>query len=103
MSLEHVSGYALDVQGDPDEVREAVAFWREFQEGRLSRLVDKIDARLEADDVLLTLEEVASALRLSRRTVGSGMKDGRIPGFQVEGRWRCRRSSLRRWFDAQDV
>ncbi len=45
------------------------------------------------EDFLL-VEEVAKVLRLSEDTVTRLLRQGRIPGYKIEGTWRIDRSDL---------
>lgn len=45
-------------------------------------------------EALLTPEEVATRLRISRRTVVGWLQEGRIPGVKVGNRWRIRETQV---------
>jgi len=45
-------------------------------------------------DVLLTPDEVASRLRLSRRTIVGWLQEGRLTGIKVGNRWRVRAETV---------
>jgi excisionase family DNA binding protein len=49
------------------------------------------------EDKLLTIEEVAEYLRLSKETVYVMVRQGKIPGFKVSNKWRFPLDSLRKW------
>ena len=46
---------------------------------------------------LLNVEEVAKILQLHAMTVYRLVKEGKLPGFKVGGRWRFHRSTLEDW------
>ena len=46
---------------------------------------------------LLNVEEVAKVLHLHAMTVYRLVREGRLPGFKVGGRWRFHRSALEDW------
>ena len=46
---------------------------------------------------LLNVEEVAKLLQLHMMTVYRLVKEGKLPGFNVGGRWRFHRSALEDW------
>lgn len=50
-------------------------------------------------DTLMTIEEVASYLRLSKDTVYRMVQKGKIPASKVGMQWRFRRSDLDLWLD----
>lgn len=51
----------------------------------------------DADDEILTLDEVAAYLKAGKRTVYRLAQKGEIPAFKLGGTWRFRRSELDRW------
>ena len=46
---------------------------------------------------ILDVEEVAQLLHLHVMTVYRLVKQGKLPGFKVGGRWRFHRSALENW------
>lgn len=46
---------------------------------------------------LLNVEEVAKVLQLHVMTVYRLVKEGKLPGFKVGGRWRFHRNALDDW------
>jgi excisionase family DNA binding protein len=50
---------------------------------------------------ILTLEEVATYLRLKPQTIYKWAQEGRIPAAKLGKEWRFRRSVLDRWLDEQ--
>ena len=46
---------------------------------------------------LLNVEEVAKVLQLHAMTVYRLVREGKLPGFKVGGRWRFHRSALEDW------
>jgi excisionase family DNA binding protein len=50
---------------------------------------------------ILTLEEVASYLRLTPQTIYKWAQEKRIPAAKLGKEWRFRRSIIDRWLDEQ--
>ena len=50
-----------------------------------------------AEDEILTLDEVAAYLKAGKRTVYRLAASGEIPAFKLGGTWRFRKSDLERW------
>ena len=50
-------------------------------------------------DALMTLDEVAAFLRLSKDTVYRMAQSGRIPASKVGTQWRFRRSDVEAWLE----
>lgn len=46
------------------------------------------------DDEILTLEEVASYLKLTKKTAYRLAADGKLPGFKVGGSWRFKQADV---------
>ena len=51
----------------------------------------------DAENEILTLEEVAVYLKAGKRTVYRLAQKGDIPAFKLGGTWRFRRSELDSW------
>jgi excisionase family DNA binding protein len=58
------------------------------------------NGRSPASDIL-TLEEVASYLRLTPQTIYKWAQEKRIPGAKLGKEWRFRKSIIDRWLDDQ--
>lgn len=54
----------------------------------------------DAEDEILTLDEVAAYLKAGKRTVYRLAQQGDIPAFKLGGTWRFRRTELDRWIAA---
>jgi len=54
-----------------------------------------------AENDILTLEEVASYLRLTPQTIYKWAQEKRIPGAKLGKEWRFRKSIIDRWLDDQ--
>jgi excisionase family DNA binding protein len=52
-------------------------------------------------DEVMTIRDVAEALKLAEKTVYAMANEGEIPAFKIRGQWRIRRTDLDRWLDAQ--
>ena len=46
---------------------------------------------------ILTVEQVAGLLHLHAMTVYRLVKEGKLPGFKVGGRWRFEKNALENW------
>ena len=46
---------------------------------------------------VLTLEEVAGYLRLSRKTISRMARSGELPAFKAGNHWRVKRAELEGW------
>jgi len=51
----------------------------------------------DAEDEILTLDEVAAYLKAGKRTVYRLAADKKIPAFKLGGTWRFRRGELDQW------
>ena len=52
------------------------------------------------DDIrLLTLDEAAALLQVSKRTLQRMIKIDDLPAFKVGGQWRLRETQLRQWVE----
>ena len=50
-------------------------------------------------DDIMTIEEVASYLRLKPQTIYNWAQEGKIPAAKLGNQWRFKRSVIDRWFD----
>jgi len=55
----------------------------------------------EAENEIMTVEEVAVYLRLQPQTIYKWAQEKRIPAAKLGKEWRFRRSILDRWLDQQ--
>ncbi|MBT25395.1 MAG: DNA-binding protein [Rhodobacteraceae bacterium] len=53
------------------------------------------------DDEILTLEEVASYLKLAKKTAYRLAAEGKLPGFKVGGSWRFKKADVNDWIELQ--
>ena len=51
------------------------------------------------DDEMLTIDEVASYLKLKPQTIYRWAQNGKIPGAKFGKEWRFRRSAIESWID----
>ena len=56
---------------------------------------------LPANNEILTIDEVATYLRLTPQTIYKWAQEKRIPAVKLGKEWRFRRSIIDRWFDDQ--
>jgi len=52
---------------------------------------------------LLTLDEAATLLHVSKRTLQRMIKTRELPAFKVGGQWRLRESQLRQWVENRET
>ena len=52
---------------------------------------------------LLTLDEAATLLHVSKRTLQRMIKTRELPAFKVGGQWRLRESQLRQWVEIRET
>jgi excisionase family DNA binding protein len=57
--------------------------------------------RIDMNNDILTIKEVAEYLKLTEKTSYRLAAEGKIPGFKVGGSWRFKRSEIEAWIDAQ--
>jgi excisionase family DNA binding protein len=51
---------------------------------------------------LLTLDEAAALLQVSKRTLHRMIKINDLPAFKVGGQWRVRETQLRQWVEHRE-
>ena len=61
---------------------------------------DRDNGQAPGNDIL-TLEEIASYLRLTPQTIYKWAQEKRIPGAKLGKEWRFRKSIIDRWLDDQ--
>ena len=52
-------------------------------------------------DEILTIEEVATYLKLAKKTAYRLAAEGKLPGFKVGGSWRFKREDVQHWINQQ--
>jgi excisionase family DNA binding protein len=52
------------------------------------------------DDEMLTIDDLASYLKLKPQTIYKWAQSGKLPGAKFGKEWRFRRSSIERWIDS---
>lgn len=60
--------------------------------------MDKVDNR-DISGQMMTMPDVAEALKVSEKTVSRMLQDGSLPGFKVANQWRFYREDFYRWID----
>src|SRR2546426_3708325 len=58
-----------------------------------------IEARMEMDDRLMTVKELAAYLNLNERTVLKLAAEGPMPAVKVGNQWRFRKAMIDAWLD----
>jgi PTS system nitrogen regulatory IIA component len=61
-------------------------------------IMDKVDNR-DISGQMMTMPDVADALKVSEKTVSRMLQDGSLPGFKVANQWRFYREDFYRWID----
>jgi len=51
---------------------------------------------------LMTIEELASYLRVTRRTIYDWLKHNKIPAVKLIGQWRFRKEKIDAWIQRQE-
>jgi excisionase family DNA binding protein len=60
-----------------------------------------MDDERPGDSEIMTLQEVATYLKLAERTVYLYAQRGQLPGIKIGSAWRFRRADLDAWLDEQ--
>ncbi|WP_028877635.1 methylation-associated defense system helix-turn-helix domain-containing protein MAD1 [Teredinibacter turnerae] len=50
-------------------------------------------------DEILTIDEVATYLKLAKKTAYRLASEGKLPGFKVGGSWRFKQTDIERWIE----
>lgn len=50
---------------------------------------------------LLTLEELAKYLKISKHTLYKMLEKGEIPAFKIANQWRFKKSEIDKWIEQQ--
>ena len=50
---------------------------------------------------LLTIEELAKYLKISKYTLYKMLEKGKVPGFKIANQWRFKKSDIDRWIEEQ--
>jgi PTS system nitrogen regulatory IIA component len=50
-------------------------------------------------EVLMTIDDLASYLRVTKRTIYDWLQKGRIPASKVIGQWRFKKDKIDEWLD----
>jgi len=53
------------------------------------------------NDPVMTIREIADALKLAEKTVYAMASDGNLPAFKIRGQWRLRRVDFDAWLSEQ--
>lgn len=53
------------------------------------------------NDPIMTIREIASALKLAEKTVYAMASEGDLPAFKIRGQWRVRRGDFEMWLSQQ--
>lgn len=53
-------------------------------------------------DEVLTIDELATYLKVSKSTLYKLVQEGKVPGQKVGKHWRFRREAIDAWLDAND-
>jgi len=50
---------------------------------------------------LMTIEELADYLKVTRRTIYDWLKNNKIPALKLVGQWRFKKDKIDAWLDGQ--
>jgi PTS system nitrogen regulatory IIA component len=50
---------------------------------------------------LMTIDDLANYLKVSRRTIYEWLKNNKIPAVKMVGQWRFRKEKIDAWMDSQ--
>jgi len=50
---------------------------------------------------LMTIEDLATYLKVKKRTIYDWLKKGKVPAFKIVGQWRFRRTKIDSWLDRE--
>lgn len=53
------------------------------------------------NDPIMTIREIAQALKLAEKTVYAMASEGELPAFKIRGQWRVRRTDFEHWLSRQ--
>jgi excisionase family DNA binding protein len=67
--------------------------------GSLSNFMENTGENIQ----LLTLDEAATLLQVSKRTLQRMIKVRELPAFKVGGQWRLRETQLRQWVEHREI
>lgn len=56
---------------------------------------------VKLNDSLMTIEDLARYLKVSRRTIYEWLKSGKIPALKLVGQWRFRKEKIDLWLEKQ--
>lgn len=56
---------------------------------------------VKLNDSLMTIEDLARYLKVSRRTIYEWLKSGKIPALKLVGQWRFRKEKIDLWLERQ--
>ena len=54
---------------------------------------------MESNDQVLTVEELAGYLKVSKSTLYKLLSEGKVPGQKVGKHWRFRKAAIDRWLE----
>lgn len=54
------------------------------------------------EDQVLTIDELATYLKVSKSTLYKLVQEGKVPGHKVGRHWRFRRETIDRWMDSSN-
>lgn len=55
---------------------------------------------MKENNLLMTIEDVASYLKVTRRTIYDWLKHNKIPAIKLVGQWRFRKDKIDSWLDS---
>ena len=55
-----------------------------------------------ANGALMTIEDLATYLRVSRRTIYEWLKSNKVPAFKLIGQWRFKKDKIDAWLENKE-
>lgn len=52
---------------------------------------------------LMTIDDLANYLKVSRRTIYEWLKNNKIPAVKIVGQWRFKREKIDAWLDNKSI
>jgi excisionase family DNA binding protein len=52
---------------------------------------------------LMTIDDLASYLRVSRRTIYEWLKNNKVPAVKIVGQWRFRKEKIDAWLENKSI
>ncbi len=67
----------------------------------LDKMAENIYNTLMVNGNLMTIEDLADYLKVTRRTIYDWLKHNKIPALKLVGQWRFKKDKIDDWLDGQ--